>query len=143
MSVWNECRTALRQLRKAPGFTVVVVVTLGLCIGANTAVYSVLDAVLLREVPYPQPDRLALVVTRGPLGDLETAQTGGQFEIVRDRTSTLDVAAYGGMSGVNFSAQGQAAHVRQQRVSAGFFRIFGVAPSLGREFERNEDVPNG
>ena len=95
MSVWNECRTALRQLRKAPGFTVVVVVTLGLSIGANTAVYSVLDAVLLREVPYPQPDRLALVVTRGPLGDLETAQTGGQFEIVRDRTSTLDVAAYG------------------------------------------------
>ena len=63
MALWSDTRFALRQLRKAPGFTLIVVGTLALCIGVNTAIFSVLDAVLLRGAPYPEPDRLAVVVT--------------------------------------------------------------------------------
>ena len=82
MPFWNDARFALRQLRKSPAFTLVVLVTLGLSIGANTAIYSVLDAVLLRPAPYPELDRLALVETHwrqnGKEGD-EPSQSGAMF----------------------------------------------------------------
>lgn len=146
MSLWKEWQFAARQLRKSPGFTVLVIATLGLCLGANSAVYSALDAILIRAVPFPQPDRLALVTTihrAGGSEELDTSQTGGQFEIVRDRATALDTAAYAATSAVNFAAGGRAELVRQQRVSAGFFQVLGTAPLLGREFQRAEDVPGG
>ncbi len=146
MLLWHDLRFAFRQLRKTPGFTAIVLATLGLCIGANTAVYSVLDAVLLRPAPYPQPERLAMVVTewrRGGQQDVNTSQTGGQFEVVRDGVPELDVAASGGSNGANFASGGRLEYVRQQRVSAGFFRVLGVAPQVGREFTRAEDVAGG
>jgi predicted permease len=146
MPLWNDARFALRQLRKSPAFTLVVLATLGLSIGANTAIYSVLDAVLLRPAPYPELDRLALVTTHwrqnGKEGD-ESSQTGALFEGVRDGSRALDAAALGGTSGVNFAAQGHLEYVRQQRVSAGFFRVLGIAPRMGREFSRAEDIAGG
>jgi predicted permease len=146
MPLWNDIRFALRQLRKSPAFTLVVLAMLGLSIGANTAIYSVLDAVLLRAAPYPEPDRLALVHTHwrqnGREGE-EEDQTGALFEGVRDGSRALDVAAFGGDSGVNFAAQGHLEYVRQQRVSAGFFRVLGISPQMGREFSRAEDVAGG
>ena len=146
MPLWNDIRFALRQLRKSRAFTLVVLATLGLSIGANTAIYSVLDAVLLRPAPYPELDRLALVNTHwrqnGKEGML-TSQTGALFEGVRDGSRALDVAAFGGASGVNFAAQGHLEYVRQQRVFAGFFRALGIAPRMGREFSRAEDTAGG
>jgi predicted permease len=146
MPLWNDARFALRQLRKSPAFTLVVLATLGLSIGANTAIYSVLDAVLLRPAPYPELDRLALVTTHwrqnGKEGERQS-QTGALFEGVRDGSRALDVAALGGTSGVNFAAQGHLEYVRQQRVSAGFFRVLGIAPQIGREFSRAEDTAGG
>src|SRR5262245_47235915 len=117
----NDVRFATRQLRKSTGFTATVLATLGLCIGANTAIYSLLDAVLLRSAPYPDPERLALVVTNwraqnGRTG-VQTSQTGALFEGVRDRASGLDTAAYSGTGGANFSFSGHLEHIRQQRVS--------------------------
>jgi predicted permease len=146
MALWNDVRFALRQFRKSPAFTLVVLATLALCIGANTAVYSVLDAVLLRAAPYPEPDRLALVVTayrQNGKEDINDSQTGALFEAVRDRAASLDCAAYAGWGGVNFAAEGRLEYIQQQRVSAGFFRVMGVAPQFGREFTRQEDVPKG
>jgi predicted permease len=146
MAVWNDVRFAFRQLRKSPAFTLVVLATLALCIGANTAVYSVLDAVLLRPAPYPEPNRLALVVTAARQGGRENitdAQTGALFEAVRDRSSALDCAAFSGTGGANFAAEGRLEYIQQQRVSAGFFHVLGVAPQFGREFTRPEDVPRG
>ena len=146
MALWSDARFALRQLRKSPGFTLIVIGTLALCIGVNTAVFSVLDAVLLRSAPYPEPDRLALVVTAshgGGVEDIDTSQTGALFEAVRDHIPGLDVAASGQPGGVNFAANDRPEFIQQQRVSAGYFRVLGMAPEIGREFSRQEDVPEG
>ena len=146
MALWSDLRFALRQLRKSPAFTLIVIGTLALCIGVNTAVFSVLDAVLLRGVPYPQPERLALLVTAARNGSAEyinTSQTGALFEAVRDHVAGLDVAADAGTGGANFAVNDRPEYIQQQRVSAGYFRVLGVAPRVGREFSRQEDVPDG
>lgn len=145
MPIWKDLRFALRQLRRSPGFAAVVLATLGLAIGANTAVYSVLDAVLFRGVPYPEPDRLAALratrIFQGRVSDSD--QTGRQFLLVRDAAPGLDAAAFSDEQGVNFAAGNRPEYVQQQRVSAGFFHAIGVAPQFGREFTRAEDVPGG
>ncbi len=146
MALWSDTRFALRQLRKSPAFTLFVVGTLGLCIGVNTAVFSVLDAVLLRAAPYPEPDRLAVVVTATHDGNAENinpSQTGALLEAVRDHVSGLDVAASAGTGGANFASNDRPEYIQQQRVSAGYFRVLGIAPRMGREFSREEDVPEG
>ena len=143
---FSGARFALRQLRKSPGFTLVVIGTLSLCIGVNTAVFSVLDAILLRSAPYPAPDRLAMVVTAyrgGGAENIETSQTGALFEAVRDHIPNLDIAAYAQTGGANFAAGDRSEYIQQHRVSSGYFRVLGVAPQAGREFTREEDVSDG
>ena len=147
MSIGNDFRFAFRQHRKNLGFTLVVLATLGLCIGANSAIFSVLDGVLFRPAPYPEPDRLAMVVTAaGPMTSEENInhrQTGALFEAVRAGTPGLDSAAYSGNRPVSFAAGDRPEYVHLQRVSAGFFRVLGVQPQFGREFLRLEDIPGG
>jgi predicted permease len=146
MALWSDTRFALRQLRKSPAFTLIVIGTLALCIGVNTAVFSVLDAVLLRGAPYPEPDRLAVVITAfrsGGAENIDTSQTGALFEEVRDHVASMDVAANAGTGGANFAANDRPEYIQQQRVSAGYFRVLGIAPQIGREFSREEDVPEG
>lgn len=145
MSLGNDFRFAVRQFRTSPGFAVLVVATLGLAIGANTAIYSVLNAVMFRPVPYPQPDRLSVLMAAYTVNGAtnEEVQTGRQFLLVRDAAPGLDVAAYAEAGGVNFAAGNRPEYIQQQRVSAGFFRVLGIAPQYGREFTRAEDVPGG
>ncbi|PYR57046.1 MAG: hypothetical protein DMF91_20450, partial [Acidobacteria bacterium] len=145
-ALWRDLRYAVRVLLKNPVFTLTSVGTLALCIGANTAIYTVVDRVLLRSLPYPEPERLVEVATHFNTGEDETGQTGSTWEHLRDGVTSLDLAATArgfGTTGVNMVAHGQAEYVKQQRVSAGFFRVFGVAPALGREFTVEEDRPNG
>ncbi len=147
MSLWIDFRYALRMLRRAPSFSAIVILTLALCIGANTAIFSVIDATLLRPLPYPQPDRLARVVTHfrhhGQEG-YQDSQTGTTWELIRDHATDLDRAVYSaGAGGVNFAAGGTAQYVQQQRVGDGFFRVLGIPPLIGREFTRDEDHPGG
>jgi predicted permease len=142
MALWNDVQFALRQIRKAPGFTIIVLVTLALCIGVNTAIFSVLDAVLFRPAPFPEPDRLALLVTAGG-EDIKSLQTGALYEAVRDRAGMLDCAAWSPISGVNFAIGARSEYVQQHRVSSGYFRVMGIPPQIGREFTRQEDLPNG
>ena len=147
MRVWLDLRYALRMLRRAPSFSTIIVLTLALCIGANTAIFSVIDATLLRPLPYPDPDRLAGIVTHGKHegGEFDQSdQTGATWEVIRDHATDIDAAAYSdGAGGVNFAAGGTAQYVQQQRVGAGFFRVLGVPPLIGREFTRDEDRPGG
>ena len=124
----------------------IIVLTLALCIGANTAIFSVVDATLLRPLPYPALDRLVLVAThfrgQGAEGDVG-GQDGKTWEAIRDRAGLLDSAVYSGAEGVNFAAAGNVQYVQQERVGAGFFRVLGVPPLIGREFTRQEDRPGG
>lgn len=146
MTLWNNFRFAVRQLAKSPAFTITVLATLGLCIGANTAIYSVVDAVFFRPLPYPDPERLVMIARvyqhNGASGT-NTGQTGQVWELIRDRASFLNSAVYGSNDGVNLFAAGRVEYVQQQRVSANFFNVLGVAPLIGREFTHQEDMPNG
>jgi len=143
----RDLRYAFRMLRKTPGFTFAAAATLALGIGANTAVFSVVNALLFTPLPYPQPDRLALLQyhTRSPKsGDnRDVGSNGRMWFAVRDYTSTIDAAVLGGTAGVNLVAGDRAAYVQQQRVSAGYFHVVGIPPLIGREFTRDEDVPGG
>jgi putative ABC transport system permease protein len=146
MGFCKDVRFAFRQHRKSLGFTLVVLATLGLCIGANSAIFSVLDAVLFRAAPYPEPDRLAMLVTTARYQgeeDTNPAQTGALFEAVREGTPGLDTAAYVGVKPVNFTFGDRPEYIQQQRVSSGFFGVLGVPPQFGREFTRLEDIPGG
>ncbi len=146
MTIGQDFRYAIRMLKRSPSLSAIIVVTLALCIGANTAIFSVIDATMLRPLPYPEPDRLAGVVTHfrshGTEGDSD-GQTGATWELVRDHAPFLDAAVYAGTGGVNFASGGSARYVQEQRVSAGFFRVLGVAPRMGREFTRDEDRAGG
>jgi predicted permease len=144
----RDLRFAVRILLKTPVFTVTAVLTLALCIGANTAIFTVVDRVLLRALPYPEPDRLAMVVRHyeaGGVNEDDTGQAGAAWEILqRGASAKLDFASTsGGAQGVNFVAGMQAEYVKQERVSAGYFRVLRIAPEIGREFTSEEDRVHG
>ena len=144
----RDLRYGVRMLRKTPGFTAIALVTLAVGIGVNTAVFSVVNALLIEPLPYPDPDRLAAVTTlfRSPRGQNEsTAVDGKTLFAIRDNATTIDAAASSGGfgSGVNLVAGGIAANVQQRRVSSGYFAVLGVAPLLGREFTKDEDREGG
>lgn len=143
----RDARFALRLLRRSPAFTITAGLTLALAIAINTAIFSVVDAVLLKPLPYPDSSRLALVTTtRHAGGAVETdhGQTGATWVAIRDRATSVDTAVYSTWpTGVNITASGKASYVQQQRVGAGFFKVFGIAPLIGREFTVDEDRPGG
>ena len=147
----RDVRYALRILRKSPLFTIAAILTLGLAIGVNTAVFSVVDAVLLRPLPYPNPGDLALVsriVRADGMEGRDTSVDGRTWEAVRDQVAGVERAVFSSWTtGVNLVAArdgtAQARHVQQQRVGAGFFRTLGVNPMMGREFTPEEDRAGG
>src|SRR5262245_38643693 len=144
----RDLRYALRVLLKSPVFTITATLTLALCIGANTAIYSVVDRVLVRPLPYPHPERLALVVRHyqaATVTEDDTGQAGVTWEALRAGAGeVLDLAATAGRDqGINFVAGGRPDYIKQQRVSAGYFRVLGVLPEIGRPFTEDEDRPNG
>ena len=139
----RDLRYAFRMLRKTPGFTLAAVVTLALGIGANAAVFSAVNALLFEPLPFPHADRLAIIghhYRSAKAGDdHEIGSNGRMWFAVRDHTSRIDAAVYGGTSGVNLVAGKSVAYVQQQRVSAGYFRVLGFTPLIGREFSADDD----
>jgi hypothetical protein len=143
----RDARYAVRVLRKSPGFTFTAVLTLAVAIGINAAVFSVVDAVLLKPLPYPDPERLALVSTtvrnEGVARD-DTAQHGLTWETIRDHATAVDAAVFSSWpAGVNLVIGSTASYAQQQRVGAGLFRVLGVPPAAGREFTADEDRAGG
>jgi predicted permease len=132
------------MLVKRPGFTVVAVLTLALGIGANTAIFSVVNAVLFRPMPFPQPERLVQCYWQWPRYNNETV-TGTQYAFWREQSRAFEEAAgYDGTSsGFNLAGGAEPLRVRGMRVSEGFFRVLGVYPALGRGFSPEEDRPDG
>jgi putative ABC transport system permease protein len=135
-----DVRYALRALRRTPAFTLIAAVTLAIGIGANTAIFSLVHAVLLRPLPFADPDRLVLVYER--LGDGHASGTVSAHEFIawRDRSRAFEQAALWGSRGFNLTGGGEAIAVSALSVSSTFFRVFGVEPLAGRTFAPGEDA---
>jgi putative ABC transport system permease protein len=137
-----DMKYALRGLLKTPGFTLVAVLTLALGIGANTAIFSVVYTVLLRPLPFAQPESLVrLWETRVERGWDRASLSRPNFRDYREQNRTFeDLGAFSGMS-MNLTGAGLPERVSGARVSAGFFRLLRVEPTLGRTFLRGQDEP--
>ncbi len=136
------------MLLRSPAFTLLALVTLALGIGANTTIFSVVNAVLLRPLPYQDPDRIVQIVdTREMRGTVELASSFPKFTFIHDQAGTFDSAA--AFSNANFHLSAGASNdqgpiqVNGIRTSSGFFRVLGVAPLLGRAFLAEEDRAGG
>jgi putative ABC transport system permease protein len=141
-SVVQDTRFAIRMLARAPGFTVAVLLTLAVGIGANTAIFSVVNAVLLRPLPYPESDRIVQLVRRYPNGN-GTGQNGQRYLYFRDHLGLGSLAAWRSPTGVNLATGDTAEFVRAMQVSKEYFDVFGVHPALGSAFAPEHDRAGG
>jgi predicted permease len=142
--VREDLRFALRLLRKSPGFTCVVLLTLALAIGANTALFSVVNGVLLRPPPFSEPERLFLVFGRTQAGGTLPLSVQ-QYAFLHGQSEPFSrLAAYRGSAvSFNLSGEGMLESVPGGRVTQPFFEVLGVSPVLGRGFLPEEDVEGG
>jgi len=139
----NDIRHALRVLRHSPGFAATAVAVLALGIGASTAIFSVVNAVLLEPLPFPDPDRLVLLMNSTPQGNFPAASVP-KYNLWRRQTRVLiDIAAYdSGGPGINLSGD-RPEQVKGIHASHEFFRLFGIRTVQGRTFTEAEDRPGG
>jgi predicted permease len=138
----QNLRFALRTLRKSPGFTAVVVLTLALGIGANSAIFSAVNALLLRPLPYPDPDRLVTVYHYYPsLDGLRAPVSAYGFQRYRDEIRSFSHAAVSSGWGADMMFDDEPQRLQGRRVSAQYFAVFGGRPVLGRLPLPEEDVP--
>ncbi len=141
-TLWQDIRYGARMLRKNRGFTAAAVLTLTVGIGANTAMFSVVNAVLLRPLPYPEPDQLVQLRADWS-GNPGTVIGGATFVEVRAQSRSLArIAAYS-CGEMTLTGAGSAERLVAGAVTADFFPLLGVQPTLGRNFTREEDTPNG
>ena len=136
----RDVRHALRVLRKSPGFTAVAVLTLALGIGANAAIFSFLDAVMLRPLPYPEPDRLVAIWEVGKTGDRSSVAPANVPDYARVN-AFADVATYAN-STRSLTGDGQPEAQIVETVSWNYFNVLRVQPALGRAFRADEDHPS-
>jgi putative ABC transport system permease protein len=135
-NLWQDVRFGSRMLMKHPGFTLIAVITLALGIGANTAIFSVIYAVLLRPLPYPAAERLVILTTTG---DLPTYVSYPDYVDLRDRTHSFDDSACFVDDVFNVTGVEPAVAVDGRRVNWNFFQMLGVKPQLGRLFAPSDD----
>jgi len=140
--VLQEVRYALRGLVKASAFTATAVLTLALGIGATAAIFSVIDAVILRPLPWSEPSRAAMIWSRWSAFDKTWVATG---EVIDYRNWSRSFAAIGAWSDgqINVTGDGEPERVDFAQVTANTFDVLGVRPLLGRVFTQTDDVPNG
>src|SRR5689334_5408695 len=142
-AVWRDIRFAVRSLLKAPGFTVIAILVIAVGIGANTAVFSVINTVLLKPLTYPDPQSLVHLMNsdQGSFGGANVPK----FNIWRQQTSIFQkVAAYDtGGAGLNLTGNDQPEQVQGVHVSADYFSVLGAPAIAGRTFTAAEDSPHG
>ncbi len=135
----QDLRYALRTLAKSPGFTAIAVATLALGIGANTAIYSVLDAVLLRPLPFPEPDRLLVIWPRVGTGEFgSSAISPPEYRDTLARQSAFRGIAAMRDRSVNLTGAGEAERLQAFAVTPNLAEVLGVRPALGRVFRPEE-----
>jgi putative ABC transport system permease protein len=138
-TIGNDLRYAIRTLGRTPGFTVVIVLTLALAIGANSAIFSVIQGVLLRPLPYARPDRIVRIFFNSdnfpkfPLNPYDLRD-------FRTRNRTFDSLAGIVRSDAQLSGAGEPVMLRTFRITAGYFRVLGFTPARGREFAAGDEL---
>jgi predicted permease len=145
-SIWQDVRYALRQFRRSPAFTAAAVLSLALGIGANTAIFSLLDQVLLRQPPVREPGRLALLNWEGPVYSVNQGAdvlSYPMYRELRDRNQVFSglIAYSGAHSGVGY--RDQVERVRSDFVSGNYFEVLGVSAALGRVLTQDDDRTRG
>src|SRR5215475_9160072 len=130
-TLWQEIRFGLRVLRKNPGFTAVVTLTLALGIGANSAIFSLVNGILFQPLPYAHSEELVSVTGSYPRG---------AFAAMRDQVRSVEVATYAEGHEFNLSGAGEPVRLSATLVSAELFSVLGARPELGRSFSAGEDA---
>jgi putative ABC transport system permease protein len=136
----NDIRFGFRMIRKSPGFATVAVLTLAIGIGANAAIFSFVDAVLLKPLPYPHPEEIVQVWEKPPKYDRNGVSTMNFLDWKNQNSVFQSIAAETGGS-VTLSGGQNPLQLRGSRVSAPYFDVFGIKPILGRAFAPDEDQP--
>jgi predicted permease len=138
---------ALRQLWRNPGFTLTVILTLALSIGANTAIFSIVNALMIKSLPYSHPERMGTIYTRvtgSKPYDERHKLNGERWELLRDNVpSLISAIASGRTSGINLQTGSQAQYLHAGRISAHYLDVLAVRPFAGRNFTELEDRPSG
>src|SRR6266853_1132033 len=146
-TVGQNLKFAVRQLWRNPGFTVTVILTLALSISANTAIFSIVNALLLKSLPYSHPERMGTIYTRvtGPMASDERHHLNGeQWELLRDNVPVLISAVTGiRASGINLEARSQVQYLHAGRISEHYLDVLAIHPIIGRNFSEAEDRPHG
>jgi putative ABC transport system permease protein len=137
-SLSRDLRFALRMLRKSPGFTAVAMLTLAIAIGANTAIFSFVDGVLLKPLPYDDPDRIVRIMEKPPQGERNGISTLN-FLDWQQQNEVFDFHSAQAGGAVTMTGGTEPVQLRGGRVSADFFKIFGIQAALGRTFLPGED----
>ncbi|HEY7545196.1 MAG TPA: ABC transporter permease, partial [Blastocatellia bacterium] len=142
-TIWQDLRFGARMLAKKPGFTLIAVITLALGIGANTAIFSVVNAVLLRPLAYQNADELMMFYFTGAQGGEAWFSTPAAYLNLRNQNSVLtDVAAWGNNPwAANLTGEGEPERLQGFKVSGNFFQMLGVSALEGRTFLEEEDRP--
>lgn len=150
-SLFSDCRFAVRQLRKSPGFTAVSVVILALGIGANTAIFSLTDQILLRNLPVPDPQQLAVLRSPGPdnghcwsdIDNCAQSFTYPMYKALRDHVNAFSgLLAYRDID-VNISGEGATQSAHGALVSGNYFQVLQLQPTLGRLFNSSDETSPG
>jgi predicted permease len=137
-TLWQDVRYSLRVLGKNPSFAAIAILTLALGIGANTALFSVVNGVLLRPLPYPQPDRIVAISEKTANFERSSISYPNFLDWQRANSTFSSIAAYRS-DDFSITGRGETERVRIGMVSAGFFEILGVTPTRGRLFTPEED----
>jgi putative ABC transport system permease protein len=138
----QDLKHSLRMFRQSWGFTLAAVAALALGIGANTAIFSVVSAVLLKPVPFPEPERLVMFMTTFPQGQ-NSGASPAKFNHFREQTTVVQDGAAFRTGIVNYTGGALPEQLRSAQVSADYFKLFGAPVVRGRTFSQEEDRPNG
>jgi len=137
-TLWQDLRFGLRTLAKSPGFAAIAILTLALGIGANTAIFSIVNGVLLNPLPFPHPQELTVLYEHSTTFEKSSISYPNFLDWQRNNSTFASMAAYR-HEDFNITGSGEPERVRGGMVSSGFFPIFGVKPLLGRLFSPDED----
>ena len=140
-SILQDLRFALRSLVRRPAFTVLILATIGLGIGANTAIFTVVNSVLLQPLPYPEPSELVMIWEQDRVRGWERVPASAEdFLVWQAESATMEAISGGVPSSFSLTGEGSPERVPGFRVAAGFFDVFGVSPALGVPFGASANV---